>query len=366
MTSIPKIAYVFAPAGAVTRRWRGFTTRTERAPRWKRDLYFRSLVAGNLPDAVASESRPTPNRYAFGGRPGAMCLLLFVLVLLLTGCGAQEALPTPTPLPGATATTTPPPSPTPTPTPLPPVPLTIHWPTLVTALEDARVSVDLPGLPARDPDAGLWVWVTDPQQHLVWTSYLEPEGEGTFVSSESFHLPMDAPAGEWHLNLRITSHVPVSGERSLAFRTESLPVWDLTGQVPAGVRLTVPQALALVQQEGDAVSGSRVWTYGDAAVELWWLPGPAEELTWDLALVALEATFPPGEAGSVAVSNAVATDWPWGAGFLVTESWPVGAAETQVVQAADHWLVLFRVRTASGSVPPLFEEILASFSLTEP
>jgi hypothetical protein len=243
---------------------------------------------------------------------------------------------------------------------VPPIPLTIRWPGSVSALEDTRVTVDLPRILERDPDVLLWVWLTDPLNRLAWYADLEHVGGGTFESVDVLHLPMAAPAGEWRLELLIVSDARVSGERAITFQLDPLPFWDLSGEVPAGVELSVPQAFALRRQEGDLVSGGRVWSGAGGEVALWWAPGPSEQLSQDTAQVLLEATLPPGTDVPVELVTPLAEDE--GAGFLFVERWEEGPAETLVVQSDDYWLYLLRVRAVDGpSIPALLREIQGTF-----
>lgn len=286
--------------------------------------------------------------------------LLLLLSLLVAGCGPQEAPATATPLP----TPTPIPTPTPTPTPVPPIPLTIRWPASVSALEEVEVVVELPGLAERDPEALLWVWVTDPLYRLFWYSDLEQAEDGTYVALDLLHLPLETLPGDWQLNLLILCDAAVSGERTMHFCPESVPLQDLSGQVRAGLVLHIPQAFAAARQEGDEVAGGRVWTVAGGAVGLWWVPGPAEPLSQDTAQVMVDATLPDSEAAEVVEVEPV--EWGELTGFRFTERWSEWPAETLVVQGPDRWLYLLRVRALDGeAIPPLLWAVQASFHLEE-
>lgn len=265
----------------------------------------------------------------------------------------------PSPPPSPTST----PPPTPTPTPLPPVPLTIRFPETVSALEGVTVSVELPGLAERDPQARVWAQVFPPgSQEPVWESPLEMAGDGMYVSPRPIYFPLESVPGDWRLFIEIQSHVPIRGGRWFRFRQEPLPLWDLTGEVPEEVYLPVPQPFARVQQEGDRVAGSRAWQRGGERLELWWAPGPAEPLTLDTAWMLEEATFPIGEAVEVtAVEPVTRGKRP---GFRFYEQWPGGPAEALLLQGSSRYLYLLRVRVSGReALTPLLREIQAAMTV---
>ncbi|MCS7178233.1 MAG: hypothetical protein RML46_03615 [Anaerolineae bacterium] len=283
-------------------------------------------------------------------------------VLLLSGCdGGIPAPPTPT--------TGPPPSPaptsTPTPlfTPLPPVSLSVRFPQTVSALEGVTVTVELPGLAERDPQARVWAQVFPPDaQEPFWESPLEPIGNGKYVSSRPLHLPLKSIPGEWRLLIDVHTAAAVEGNRRFPFRQEPIPFWDLNGQVPEEVTLLVPQEFLLTRQEGDRVAGVRIWRRGEERVELWWAPGPAEPLTQDTAQMLVEATFPV--MGTVEILSAEAVIRGKRPGFRFQEQWPEGPAEALVVQGSSRYLYLLRVGVSGRpALTHLLQEIQAALSV---
>ena len=285
-------------------------------------------------------------------------LFLFLSIPLLTACGGRSD-PLPTALP--TATPSPLPTATPTPTPIPPVPLTVHWPPVVSALEDVTVRVELPGLAERDPEARLWASVVDPRPRFWWMAELDPAGEGSYVAAAPLHLPLEPMAGEWELRILIKTTAPITGERRIRFQPEPVPVRELTG-VREGVSLLIPRAFLAARAEGDEVAGWRTWVGAGGEVGLGWTPGPAEALSLDTALMLVEASRSSG--GPVEVLSAEPTEWEGLPAFRFVEQWSEGPAETLVVQGPDRWLYLLRVRMLNGeSISPLLQEIAASFKL---
>ncbi|MGQ9802655.1 MAG: hypothetical protein ACUVSH_02285 [Anaerolineae bacterium] len=282
------------------------------------------------------------------------------MTLLVVGCGTPIPSPTPTPSP------TPPPSPTiPAPTPLPPpsLPMTIHFPATVSALEGVQVMVELPGLRERHPQAVIWAQVFPPgSREPVWESRLDPAEGGMYISLRSLHFPLETVPGDWRLFIEVQSHIPIRGGRWFRFRQEPLPLWDLTGQVPGEVSLPVPQPFALVHQEGDLVAGSRIWQRDGERIELWWAPGPAGALTLDTAQMLEEATFPMME--TVEITSVEAVTRGKRPGFRFYEQWSDGPAEALLLQGSSRYLYLLRVRVSGrDALTPLLREIQAAMAV---
>ncbi|MGQ9521317.1 MAG: hypothetical protein ACUVTV_01145 [Anaerolineae bacterium] len=294
-------------------------------------------------------------------RQVALALIAAVgMTLLVVGCGTPIPSPTPTP------SLTPPPSPTiPAPTPLPPpsLPMTIHFPATVSALEGVQVMVELPGLRERHPQAVIWAQVFPPgSREPVWESRLDPAEGGMYISLRSLHFPLETVPGDWRLFIEVQSHIPIRGGRWFRFRQEPLPLWDLTGQVPGEVSLPVPQPFALVHQEGDLVAGSRIWQRDGERIELWWAPGPAGALTLDTAQMLEEATFPMME--TVEITSVEAVTRGKRPGFRFYEQWSDGPAEALLLQGSSRYLYLLRVRVSGrDALTPLLREIQAAMAV---
>lgn len=324
-------------------------------------MMSRFLSCRNVPgawDAPGARPRPSPTAVGFA----IAALLGGLWILTAAGCGALPLSPSPTPVPPPPPSPTPSPVPTPTPTPLPPVPLTIHFPETVSALEGVTVAVELPGLPERDPGARVLAQVFPPGlREPVWESPLEPVGDGRYVSPRPIYFSLQAVPGDWRLFVEVRSTVPVRGPRGMRFRQEPLPLWDLAGQTPDEVRLPVPQAFTLVWQEGDRVSGGRVWRRGRERVELWWTPGPLGPLTLDTAQMVEEATFPIGQTVEILSVEAVTRGKR--PGFLFRERWLEGGAEALLLQSSSRYLYLLRVAVSGGDLTPLLREIQAAWEV---
>ncbi len=297
-------------------------------------------------------------------RSRAIAFISLFLLLLAGGCGDLPfPAPTPTPAPTVPPPPTPTPVPTPTPTPLPPIPLTFRFPETVTALEGVTVRVELPGLVQRDPRAQVWAQILPPgSREPVWESALQSNGATAYVSPELVYFPLEALPGDWRLSISVRSTAPVLGPRLFRFRQEPIPFWDLTGLVPAEVRLKIPQAFSVVRREGDEIAGVTIWQRGAERVELWWTPGPAEPLTLDTAQMLVEATFPV--MGNVEIAGAEAISRGKRPGFRFREGWPEGRAEALVVQASSRRLYLMRIwGTPGGEFSPLLREIQGTFQV---
>lgn len=308
--------------------------------------------------SLSGHPRPSPTAIGFA----IAALLGGLWILTAAGCGALPLSPSPTSAPPPPPSPTPSPAPTPTPTPLPPVPLTIRFPETVSALDGVTVTVELPGLPERDPGARVLAQVFPPGlREPVWESPLEPVGDGRYVSPRPLYFSLEPVPGDWRLFVEVQSAAPVRGPRWFRFRQVPLPLWDLAGQTPDEVRLPVPQAFALVGQEGDLVSGGRVWRRGGERIELWWTLGPLGPLTLDTARMVEESTFPIGQAVEILSVEAVTRGKR--PGFLFYERWSDGVAEALLLQSSSQRLYVLRVAASSGELTPLLREIQAAWEV---
>lgn len=282
--------------------------------------------------------------------------LWILWALLLTACASTAPSPTPPPLLAPTAS--PAPDPSLTPTSLPAVVLTIRWPDEVSALEDIILQAELPGLAERDLSAQVRAQVVDPHHQVWWQSEMEPVGDA-YTALTPLHLPLDPSQGNWRLTVFIHTKIPVNGGRTILFQPAPVPLRDLRGQVREGVTLHIPQAFVGVRAGGDLVAGHLAWAGADGEVGLWWAPGPAEPLTQDVAQILVEATDPAGRGERLEVAP---LEWAGRAAFRFREQWPEGPGEVLVVQGADRWLYLLRIRALNrAAISPLLWDIQAGF-----
>ena len=179
-------------------------------------------------------------------------------------------------------------------------------------------------------------------------------------------MPLEPPDGDWRLVARVLTVLDVEGEAELVFRPAPVRFHDLTGVLPAGVDVHVPQAFTEVTAQGDQWAGGRVWRYRGGEVALWWAPGPTEPLLLSNAVVMAEATY---GLGTPVVQSAEETEWQGRSAFLFREEWAGadgGPAEALVVQRSDLWLYVLRVRALGhDEIPPLMRQVGETLSFVE-
>jgi hypothetical protein len=178
---------------------------------------------------------------------------------------------------------------------------------------------------------------------------------------------MEPPEGDWLLVVYVRSTLEVVGKRYLNFRPIPISFRDLTTVLPTGVDMHVPQDFVEIVAEGDQWAGVRVWHFDGSEIALWWAPGPIEPLQLNNAIVMLEATHDPENPPGVL--NAEETEWQGRKAFLFREDWrqdqPV-ASEALVVQGANHWLYVLRMRTTGDTdVSPLMRQVWETFTFVE-
>ena len=278
---------------------------------------------------------------------------------------------TPTPLP-PTATPTPTLTPTPTATPIPPVQLTIEFPRPVDALEAVAFRVLIEEPPGVQANVRLAAHVIDAEDQLYDPFEMVPQGrEGWWVPTKPLQLPLEPEPypGVWHLIIDAEADLRIKGYKDRVFTPQRVPYHVVTGTLPSGVELRVPQAFGLTRAEGDLNAGRRTWSYRDCEVSLAWAPGPTENLLPDNAQVMLEATFDP--AFEIRVENSTevvlgSEDTEQWIGFMFQESW-LGEnkrtpAKTLVVQGPDFRLYALRTRTLTeDQIHPLCEDVADTF-----
>lgn len=299
-------------------------------------------------------------------------------LLLLAACCPSVPAPTPafTFVPTATPTPIPTQTPVPTATPIPPLELTIRWPAKTSALQPVPIEVELVPPPGIAVSPKVSAKVLDPDFGLYQSFVLSPQDGNLYVSTDLLRLPLEPAAGDWRVVIYVESELEVKGERDRSFRPTPIPFRDLTGVLPPGTDLHVPEDFAEVAAHGDRTAGGRVWRYGDGdahgdaspygEVALWWAPGPVKPLQLNTAVVMLEATYGtdvPTLAGTEEI------EWQGQTAFLFHETWPGpegGPAEVLVVQGPDYWLYVVRVRALGGeSIPPLFHQVWETFAFAE-
>ncbi len=211
----------------------------------------------------------------------------------------------------------------------------------------------------------------DPDAQVYATFALTDRRGDRYSAPEGLSLPFTSVPGYWWLIVHVTSQLPIVGHPAVFFEIDPVPTHDLSGVLPGGVELSVPQAFVEVVAQGNTQAGGRVWTYGRGEVGLWWAPGPAEELQASNAVVMLEATHvadarfdtPPAlsEALPTMVQNAPAFEFP--------EVWPGaagGPGRAWVIEGADHMLYVLRVRAlAAGAIPALHDEVARTFGFAD-
>ncbi|MFP4346194.1 MAG: hypothetical protein ACLFU8_15970 [Anaerolineales bacterium] len=289
-----------------------------------------------------------------------LCLLL----LLLTACGTPTPPPTPTTTPTITLTPSPTPTPTvtPTATPVPPITVSLDWPAEVSGLEPFLIEADVvppPGVPA-DPGVSAEVFDAGGASYATFTLY--PRVLPRYVSTEPLQLPLIPAEGEWRLVLEVASPLDVTGDEALTFYPEPVPFRDLTGVLPEGVSLLVPEAFVEVAAQGDTFAGKRIWRHGDEQLELWWAPGPAEPLLFDTAVVMLESTYEEDAPDVETREEGTLQEQPL---FVFDEVWHgsrSGEGEARVIQGPDRWLYVLRLRAMDDEgVSPLLCEVASTF-----
>ncbi len=292
-------------------------------------------------------------------------LQLCIFLALLAAC--TPATPPPTPTPTLTPSPTPTPFPTPTATPIPPLALTIRWPQRVSALQPVPIEVKLVPPPGVSVTATVRAAVLDPEGLPGWQFNLTPREGNRYAADETLQFPLEPPEGDWRLVVYVQSTLEVEGKRELIFRPAPIRFRDLTGDLPTGVDVRVPQDFAVLVAQGDQWAGGRVWRYGDGEIALWWAPGPIEPLLLNNAVVMLETTHdqdaPPRVLGVEEMERQGQM------AFLFHEDWPGaegGPGEALVVQGPDYWLYVLRMQAiGSDTIPPLLRQVWETFAFVE-
>lgn len=295
--------------------------------------------------------------------PHARILLASVALVLLTACAPAVSSLSATPTPVPSPTPIPSPTPVPTATPIPPLALTIRWPAQVSALQPVPLEIELlppPGIPVV---AVAQMTVLDPDLSPYVQFDLAPREGDLYAAGGSLQLPLEPQEGDWLVLVEVWSALEVEGERRLAFRPTPIRFRDLTGVLPPGAGLRLPEDFEQVAAQGDQTAGARAWRYADGEIALWWAPGPSEPLSHGHALVMLEATY---GADAPLLAAAEETTWQGRAAYLFREEWPgTGSpSEVLVIQGPDYWLYALCLRALYGmTIPPLLRQVAETFAL---
>ncbi|MGC9467647.1 MAG: hypothetical protein ACP5HS_03585 [Anaerolineae bacterium] len=299
-----------------------------------------------------------------------------LLLLMLMGCGTPAG-PTVTPAPTRTATPTPTPAPTwtptptPTATPIPPAHLEVLWPAMVSPLTPMPIEAALVPPPGLDVRAELSATIMDPEAGVYATYDLAKQEGHRYRAQKMLQLPLEPMPGYWWLIVHVESELPTVGDPARFFEVEPVAFRALTSTLPAAVSLKIPTAFQEVVAQGDTAAGGRVWRHGEGEVSLWWAPGPTEALLVSNALVALEASYAADARYEAfpAPPEAVPVVWDGRPGFEFAESWSdpdPGPGRAWVLQGADHWLYILRIRALGrDDIPPLHEEVAQTFTFVE-
>jgi hypothetical protein len=306
-------------------------------------------------------------------------LFLPFLVVGLLACNAAVGVPAATPAPtttlgptqtsAPTQTPTPVPTPTliPTATPIPPVRLGIDWPSRVSPMTPLPVAVRWVVPPGLAGSARFSATVVDPEAKVYATFELTEQEGDRYFSPEMLHLPLEPMPGYWWLTVRVDSSLEHIGIPVFSFQAEPVTFRDLTGLLPRGVGLRVPEDFEEVLVQGDLVAGGRVWGYGQGEVGLWWAPGPTQNLLWNNALVMLEATYASDDRYALPSPpvEVVPLMWQGRTAFEFAEMWPDaegGPGIAWVIQGADYRLYALRARAVGAAeIPAMLLDVAHTF-----
>ena len=319
---------------------------------------------------------------------GAWAGIVFTALLCIAACTPSLPNPDPTAIATSPSLTPPLPSPTPSPLPLPtptatPVPsltIRIQWPEQVSALKPVPLLVELIPSPHFPPDtpitATIRAVVAGPGGEPRWQFDLQPVGEDThshlYSAPTPLQLPLIPSTDDWLVVVMPHTQWPVTGKRSIRFRPLPMVFYDLTGLLPDGVQIRVPVDFIEKTYQGDQYAGGRVWQYKHGELSLWWAPGPAEPLQYNIAIVMLETTHNPEMPPQITHSEE--TTWEGQPAYYFQEEWSYnaaapgdagGPAEAFVIQGPDDWLYVLRLRQVGRDpVLPILSLVRDTFSFS--
>jgi hypothetical protein len=298
--------------------------------------------------------------------------LLILSLMLLAACASlsspeatftvSPAL-TDTPLPSPSPT--PIPTPTPTATPIPPAAINLRWPEQVSALEPAFIEAALIPPPGVVLTATVRATVSDPTGARWWRGDLIHQRDHVYASEALLRFPLDPPEGNWLLFVHVQTDLDTTGEQHVAFRPAPIPFRDLSGILPEGASMRVPEAFVETVAQGDQWAGGRVWRHANGQIDLWWAPGPVKPLLLNNAVVMLEAAHDPESPPTV--SGAVETTWHGQTAYQFQEKWPNVKTPGQalVIQGPDYWLYVLRTRSLDDEpIPQVLLTVSETFTFT--
>jgi len=297
------------------------------------------------------------------------CIVLsfMVLIVALTACAPLTPTVMVTPTPVVTPSPTLTPSPTPTQTPIPPLVSDILWPESVSALVPVPIEVDLVPPPGISAAAMVTATVVDPEGRALADFELSSLDGVHYAAAMPLLLPLEPLEGTWTLSVGVQSDLDVEGETQLVFTPDPISFRDLSGDLPPGVSLRVPEAFTEITAKGNSVAGGRTWRYEGGEIALWWAPGPTEPFLLNNAIVMLETTYALEEMPlAFEVEDAL---WQDRTAFLFLEEWPEEqgrAAKAWVLQDANYWLYVLRVKGAGGdTIPQILSQTAETFAFVE-
>ncbi len=291
-----------------------------------------------------------------------------IFLLILVACATPTTTPAiPSPTRSVIPTPTALPSATPTLTPVPPLILQVHWPERVSALEPISMTLDLESSGDLDVTASITAAILDPEGNVYQQLRLysiAPTDDIHYAPEESFQLPLTASAGPWQLILGIQTPYSITGPLQRTFHPTALTFQNLSGTIRTGALISVPQAFKMTAIEGGLRSGKVTWQYQDQQLELWWLPGASEPLTYNQAVMALETTHDP--AADPTLLDFTEATWKELRAYQIHERWVApqrSEAETWIIQGEDHWYYILRLRNLKGTaLPTLLKMIGETFT----
>jgi hypothetical protein len=343
-----------------------------------------------MPIETRSDQEHSPDLFVMTRYWMVFGFMLACLTLILIGCGEPQSAQisttaTVTPsatlrpslaVPSVTPTIVPTHTPTPTITPEPTLRVNVGWPAQISPLEPVAVDVTFDPTPV---DAQLTVTATVLQptgeRYAVFDLRPEPDGLRSnsphYVATEPLQLPLMPVSGTWWLVVHVETPYSLTGSRVRYFTVTSPSFRNLTDVLPAQVTIQVPEAFESAVAIGDRQAGGRVWTHAGGALELWWTPGPAEDLTLTTAQMAVGATHitNPRILSVPEIASSEATTWQTSPAYRFEERWEdaLSVGTAWVIQDDEDWLYVLRLRPPKdGDMPHLLASVAETLTFQRP